>query len=142
VGPRHTKKFYESELIPAVCAAEFYRIHALSDEMQAQTTWPHILKRAPAQFCAVYLPASIDQNDFESFPVCSAPACSNATKRNFDGPFCVSGIGMTNDICQCFVDPEHHGPAFRLGKPQPLGELRHRSAHHAERLWITAQFHF
>jgi hypothetical protein len=136
------KKFYEPELIAAVCAAEFYRIHALSDEMQAQTTWPHILKRAPAQLCAVNLFASIDQNDFESFPVCSAPGCSNAAERNFDGPFPASGVRVANDICQCFVDPEDYGPALRFGKPQPLGELRHRAAHHAERLWITAQFHF
>ena len=59
------KKLYESELIPAVPAAEFYRIHAFPDEMQTQAAGLHILERASAQLCAVYLFAPILENDFE-----------------------------------------------------------------------------
>src|SRR6267378_5650202 len=60
----------------------------------------------------------------------------------FDGPIGVAFVRVTNDICQRLVDPEHHGTAFGLGESQPLRELRHRAAHRAKRLRITAQFHF
>ena len=100
--------------------------------MQAQATRPHILERAPAQFRSVYPPAFIHQNDLESFPALSAPGRPNAAERHFDGAFRASGIRVTNDVRQCFIEREDHGPAFRFGESEPLGELRQGAAHHAE----------
>jgi hypothetical protein len=135
------KKFYEAELIPAIPAAEFYRIHALSNEMQTQTAGLHVLKRASAQFCVVNILATIHQYDFERFPTLSTCGSPDAAEVYFDGPVGVASVGVSNDIRQRFVDPQHHRSAFRLGESQPLRELRHRAAHGAECLRITAQFH-
>jgi hypothetical protein len=135
------KKFYEAELIPAIPAPEFYRIHALPDEMQSQSAGLHVFECATTQFCAVHILAPILQYDFECFPTFSTRGSLDAAEDYFDGPVGVTGVGVANDIRQRFVDPEHHGPAFRLGESQPLCELRHRAAHCAEHLRVATQFH-
>src|SRR5712664_4580836 len=110
--------------------------------MQSQPSGLHVLKRASAQFCAVHFLAAILQHDLERFPIFAARGSLNAAEMYFNGPVGVASVRVTNDIRQRFVDPEHYGSAFRLGESQPLRKLRHRAAHRAKRLWITAQFHF
>ena len=136
--PRHTQKFYESKLIPAVRVAEFYCIHGPADEMQSQTAGPHILERAPRQLCAVNLLTPIHQDDLKRFSGLAVPGRSKAAEQYFNGPVSAPGICMTNDICQCFVHPAHYSPAFRFGKSETFGELRQCAADDAERFWITA----
>src|SRR5882724_11359127 len=110
--------------------------------MQSQPPGLHVLKRASAQFCAVHIFAAILQHDLERFPIFPAQGSLNAAEVYFDGPVGVACVRVTYDIRQRFVDPQHHGSAFRLGESQPLRKLRHRAAHCAKRLRITAQFHF
>jgi hypothetical protein len=110
--------------------------------VKAQTTRTHILERPPPQLRSVDLPALIHQNDLESFPARSAPWRPNPAERHFDAAAGTSGIPVTNDIRQGFIECQDDRPALRFGESQPLGELRQGAAHHAEALRIASQLHF
>src|SRR5260370_14012522 len=110
------QKLHQPKLIAAYPAAEFYRIHALTYEVQPQASRPHIFQRAPAQPLGIHRHTAIFQHDFESISMFTILGRANATEGCFDGPLRLSAVGLTNDICQRYVDGENHDAAFRLRK--------------------------
>ena len=102
---------------------------------------PELVKRAPAKPFGIHRLTAIFQHDFESISMFAILGHPNATEGCFDGPLRLSAVGVTNDICQRFVDGENHGAAFRLRKSKRLRELPQCISHHAEHLRIAAQFH-
>ena len=59
------QKLYESKLIPAVIAAEFYLIHALANKVQAQAARPDIFESAPAHLLWIRCYSVVFQHDFK-----------------------------------------------------------------------------
>jgi hypothetical protein len=139
LGP--VQNLHQAELIPALPAAEFYRIHALTYKVQAQPPGAHILERAPAHLLGIHRHTAIFQDDFKSITAPAVPRHMNPAAGYLDGPFSVSEVGMANDICQRFVDGENYGMAFQFGKSQCRRELSQDISHHTEHLRITPQFH-
>jgi hypothetical protein len=121
LGP--VQNLHQAELIPALPAAEFYRIHALTYKVQAQPPGAHIFERAPAHFLRIHSHTAIFQDDFESIAAPAIPRHMNPAAGYLDGPFSVSEVGMANDICQRFVDGENHRMTFQLGKSERRREL-------------------
>jgi len=58
----------QRKLIPAVAAAEFYRIHALTDEMQAQASGLYVFKSSAAHLIGIRRYTMIFQDDFKGIP--------------------------------------------------------------------------
>jgi len=122
-GSLHIQEFDETKLIPALAAAEFYRIHALAYEVQAQAPRLHIFKRAPAQFFRVYRRTSVFQQDFKSLSALAILRHLSPVEGCLYGLFGVSAVGMPNDIGERFVDGEDHRVTLGLGESQPRREL-------------------
>jgi hypothetical protein len=138
----HIQEFNEAKLIPALTAAEFYRIHALAYKVQAQPARLHIFERAPAQFFRVHRGTAVFQQNFQGLSALAILRCLNSVEGCFDGLFGVSAVGMPNDICERFVDGKNHRVALRLGESQPGRKLPQGLPHYAEHLWIAPQLHF
>src|SRR5229473_944534 len=71
LGP--VQNLHQAELIPALPAAEFYRIHALTYKVQAQPPGAHIFERAPAHFLRIHRHTAIFQDDFKSITAPAVP---------------------------------------------------------------------
>lgn len=109
--------------------------------MQAQTSRPHVLERTTTKLCPIDLPALIQQNDLETFTAHSPASRPNAAEGQLDGASPPSRVGVTDDVRQGFVDGQDHGPAFRRGESEVLGEHRQRAAYDTEALWIASELH-
>jgi len=136
-----TFKNFTSQLIPAVIAGEFYRIHALADKVQAQASRPNIFERSPAHLFRIRRYSVVFQHDFKSISRLAIFRRINPVEGRIDGPIWVSKVSVANDIGQRFVNGAHDGAAIRLGESQFGGELSHCVSHHAEHLRIAPQFH-
>jgi len=132
----------QRKLIPAVAAAEFYRIHALTDEMQAQASGLYVFKSSAAHLIGIRRYTTIFQDDFKGIPGFTVRRRMNPAERCLDGPFRVSKVGMANNVGERFVDGKNHRIAIRLGETQHRRELAQCVSHNAEHLWIAAQLHF
>jgi hypothetical protein len=138
----HTQNLHQPELIPALLAAEFYRIHALAYKVKSQPSRPDVFKRSPAHPFRIRRHTAVFEHDFKSIAGLSVDWHLNPAERSFDGPLSVSEVSMTDDICQRFVDSENHGAAFGLGKSQFRRELCQSISNHTEHLRIALQLHF
>jgi hypothetical protein len=141
LGPLHIQNLHQPELIPAIPAVEFYCIHALTYEVEAQPPRPHIFERAPAQLFTIRRRTVIFEHDFKRIFALAISRRLNPVEGCLDGPPRVSEVGVANDICQRFVYGENHSAAFRLGKSHCCRELPQGLSHYAEHLRIAPQFH-
>jgi len=110
------QKLYEPELVPAVAAAEFYLIHALAYEVQAQAARPDIFERAPAHLLRIRCHSVIFQHDFKRVTRLATFRRINPVEGRIDGLLGVSKVGVANDVGQRFVDGTNHGAAILLRK--------------------------
>jgi hypothetical protein len=132
---------HQAKLILAVAAAKFYCIHGLTYEMQPKAPGPHVFEGASAHFlwrCR----STIFQYNFESISGLLISWLMDPVEGKLDGLLRVSVVGMTNDICESFVDGKNYGATFGLGKAQLRRELAQSVAHHAEHVRIAPQLHF
>src|SRR5207245_6353660 len=104
------------KLILAVAAAELYRIHTLTDKVEAQSSRPHILERAAAHLLRIRGHTGIFQHNFKSIFGFAVSGRMNPAEGSLDGLFRVSQVGMANNVCQRFVDGTNHRTAIRLRK--------------------------
>jgi hypothetical protein len=135
------QNLHEAQQVPAPPAAEFYRIHALSYEVQAQASRPDIFERAPAHLFRVRCHAAIFQNNLESISGLAISQRMNSTEGSLDGPFCVTEVSMADNICECFINSKNYRATFGLGKSQLRRQFAQRVPHHAEHFRIAPQFH-
>jgi hypothetical protein len=142
LGRFRTQNLYQPKKIPSSFAAEFYRVHALADKVQAQAARPDIFERAPAHLLRICRHTAIFQNYFESIFGPAIFLHRNPAEGGLDGPFRISEVSVANNIGKRFVNGQNHGTAFRLGKAQLHSELEQGISHHAEQLRIAAQLHF
>jgi len=142
LGFMHVQELPQRKLIPAVAAAEFYRIHALTDKMQAQASGLYVFKGAAAHLLRIHGYATIFQHDFKSIAGLAVMRGMNPVEGCFDRLFRVSEIGMANNVGQRFVDGKNYRVAIRLGESQHRRELAQRVSHDAEHFRIAAQFYF
>src|SRR6266566_996465 len=79
------QNLHQPELIPAVAAAEFYRIHALTDKVQAQAARPDIFERAPAHLLRIHRCTTIFQHDLKSIVASAIPGHMDPAEGGLDG---------------------------------------------------------
>jgi hypothetical protein len=142
LGFMHVQELPQRKLIPVVAAAEFYRIHALTDEMQAKASRLYVFKGSAAHLLRIRSYTMIFQDDFKGIAGLAIGRRMNPAEGCLDGLFRVSEIGMANNIGQGFVDGKNHLTAFRLGESLHRRELAQSVSHHAEHLRVAAQFYF
>jgi hypothetical protein len=114
----HGQKLHQAELIPAPPAAEFYRIHALTYEVQAQAPRADIFKRASAHLLRIRGHSAIFQYDFKSISGLAISRHMNPAEGCLDGLFGIPMVGVANDIGQRFIDGKNYGTAVWLRKSQ------------------------
>jgi hypothetical protein len=136
------QKLHQAELILAPTAAEFYLIHALAYEVQAEAPRPDIFKRAAAHLLRIRRDAAIFQQDLKSIRGLTIARRTNPMEGSLDGPSRVSEVSMSDDIGHGFINRKYDRTAFRLGKSQRLGELSQSVSHHAQHRGIAPQFQF
>jgi len=109
-------QFHHAQLVSVPPAPEFYRIHALSHEMQTQAAGPDIVQGATTKLLGVYGCAAIFQDNFKGGFQHAVPRGLDAATTQLDRLFWLSLIGVANDVRQCFVHRQDHGTALGLGK--------------------------
>jgi hypothetical protein len=88
--------------------------------MKAESAGPDVIKRTATQFGAVYRRTVVDQGYLQARPCLLVVPSS--PKGHFDWPPSSRLVGVTNDVCQSFIDGNYHGASFRRRESQDMGQ--------------------
>jgi len=125
--------FHKSQPVRRALAAKLYDVHSLTDEVQAQSSWPYLFKWPPSEFARVNCRASVTKEYFESaFNFFALPAAPRSSKVHGDRLVRAIAVGMPHDVGQSFVDRASDRSGFRYRESQVLSQAFNGSTHYRE----------
>jgi hypothetical protein len=123
--------FHKPQPVRRALAAELYDVHSLTDEVQAQSTWPYLLKWPPSEFARVDRWASVTKEYFESaFNFVALPAAPRSSKVHGDRLARAIAVGMPHDVGQIFIDRASDRSGLRYRESHVLSQAFNGSTHY------------
>jgi hypothetical protein len=123
--------FHKPQPVRRVLAAELYDVHSLTDQVQAQSSWPYPFKWPPSKFARVNCRASVTKEYFESaFHFVALPAAPRSSKVHGDRLARAIAVGMPHDVGQSFIDRASDRSGRRYWESHVLSQAFNCSTHY------------